>query len=87
MSAKLTLDKAGRVVLPKILRDELRLTAGDELKAEVKEGRITLEPVRQRGAMRKEYGIWVFDEGAPSDESIPDVIDREREKRIRELSE
>ena len=41
MTTTLTLDKAGRVVLPKALRDELGLAAGDTLELESRgEGRL-----------------------------------------------
>lgn len=46
MTARLTLDKAGRIVLPKPLRDELRLGPGDTLEPENAGERITLRPVR-----------------------------------------
>ena len=86
MSTKVSLDRAGRVVLPKALRDRMRLEPGDNLLVESEGERITLRPVRQQAALKKEHGIWVY-QGKPADESIPDLIDREREKRIRELNE
>jgi len=86
MTARLTVDKAGRVVLPKPLRDELRLCAGDTLRAEVEGDRILLQPIRPKVALRKKSGIWVYC-GGKNTESIPELIDRERDKRIRELSE
>ena len=85
MTAKVTLDKAGRIVLPKFLRDELRLGDGDTLELETDGDRITLSPVRPKAMLAKEYGIWVY-QGAPAGHvSIPDLIDEEREKRLREL--
>ena len=84
MTTKITVDKAGRVVLPKQLRDELRLTAGSALELETEGERITLRPVRQKAALRKEFGIWVF-QGPASDDSIPDIIDDAREKRLQDL--
>jgi len=39
---RLTLDKAGRIVLPKPLRDELRLEPGDALEIESSGEDITL---------------------------------------------
>ncbi len=80
------LDKAGRVVLPKALRDKMRLEPGDNLLIESEGEQITLRPIRPRAALKKEYGIWVY-QGEPADQSIPDLIEGEREKRIRELSE
>jgi AbrB family looped-hinge helix DNA binding protein len=84
MIAKITIDKAGRVVIPKRLRDRLRLGAGDELMLESAGDRITLRPVRPRAALKKEYGIWVY-QGEATDAPVNHLIDREREKRIGEL--
>jgi AbrB family looped-hinge helix DNA binding protein len=41
----LTIDKAGRVVIPKALREELRLEPGDSLEMETSGESITLRPV------------------------------------------
>lgn len=84
MATKISIDKAGRVLLPKSLREKMRVEAGDDLLVEAEGDRITLRPVRQEALLKKEYGIWVY-QGEPSDASIPDLIDAEREKRIREL--
>ena len=59
MTSKLTLDKAGRVVIPKPLRDELHLSSGDSLEIESRGDEIVLRPVRQEVSLRKERGIWV----------------------------
>ena len=81
-----SVDKAGRVVLPKPLRDKLRLAAGDQLLIESEGERMTLRPVRPQATMKKEYGIWVY-QGELSEASIPDLIERERENRGQELSD
>ncbi|HYL83268.1 MAG TPA: AbrB/MazE/SpoVT family DNA-binding domain-containing protein [Candidatus Angelobacter sp.] len=86
MSTKLTLDKAGRVVLPKPLRDRLQLAPGDSLQLETEGERITLRPVRQNVSLKKELGVWVY-QGESSDAAITDLLDREREKRLREVTE
>lgn len=39
-----TIDGAGRVVIPKALRDEARLGAGDEIEIELRDGRIEITP-------------------------------------------
>jgi AbrB family looped-hinge helix DNA binding protein len=39
-----TIDGAGRIVVPKALRDALRLEAGQELDVRVAEGRLEIEP-------------------------------------------
>jgi len=86
MSTKITLDKAGRVVLPKPLRDRLQLAPGDTLHLESEGENITLRPVRQNVMLKKELGVWVY-QGEPTDASIPDLIDRDRENRNRSVTE
>ena len=86
MKNTVSVDKAGRVVLPKPLRDKLRLAAGDQLLIESEGERMTLRPVRPQATMKKEYGIWVY-QGELSEASIPDLIEGERENRGRELSD
>lgn len=63
MNTIVTLDKAGRVVIPKPLREELRLAPGDTLAMECEGDRMTLQPVRSASALRKEQGVWVFRSG------------------------
>ncbi|MGA8222010.1 MAG: AbrB/MazE/SpoVT family DNA-binding domain-containing protein [Candidatus Acidiferrales bacterium] len=65
MNATLTIDKAGRVVLPKPLRDELKLEPGDTLEVESSGEEITLRPLRGQGQLRKKHGVWVFRAGEP----------------------
>jgi AbrB family looped-hinge helix DNA binding protein len=84
MTAKISLDKAGRVVLPSALREKMQLGPGDTFVLESEGERITLRPVRPQALLQKERGIWVY-QGEPNDASLPDLIDRERTKRLREI--
>ena len=82
MNTILTVDKAGRVVLPKPVRDELHLSAGDSLNLESSGDRIVLRPVRESAAMREKEGIWVFRTGQPvSSASVNETIRQLREER------
>jgi AbrB family looped-hinge helix DNA binding protein len=84
MNTTLTLDKAGRIVLPKPVRDELQLSPGDSLEVESSEERIVLRPARGRGQMKKESGVWVFDSGeALSAETVRKTMRRVRDQRSR----
>jgi AbrB family looped-hinge helix DNA binding protein len=82
MNSRLTLDKAGRIVIPKPLRDELHLEAGDALEMESSGERITLRPIRGTGPLTKEHGVWVFRTGQPLPASATDeMLQRIREER------
>ena len=63
MTAKLTLDKAGRVVIPKRVRDRLHMSAGDSFSLESADDKIVLKPVREESRMFKKDGIWVIQTG------------------------
>ena len=65
MTGKLKLDKLGRIVLPKPVRDQLQLAAGDQLELETSDDRITLRPLRGTAQLRKKLGVWVFRSGEP----------------------
>jgi AbrB family looped-hinge helix DNA binding protein len=86
MNARITVDNAGRIVLPKPVRDKLQLQAGDSLELEVSGQEITLRPVRSKMRLVREDGMWVFS----SDEPLPDnlvedtieAVRREREEHI-----
>ena len=84
MNTTLTVDKAGRVVLPKPGRDELQLSAGDSLDLEASGDRIVLRPVRGTARMRQKKGIGVFRTGQPiSAESVNETMQHLREERTR----
>lgn len=84
MTTKLTLDRAGRVLIPKQLRQEWHLGPGDALQLKIEGEEITLRPDRAKALLKKEQGVWVY-QGEPIRASLLDLIDRERAKRSREL--
>jgi AbrB family looped-hinge helix DNA binding protein len=82
MNARLTLDKAGRLVIPKPVREELHLVAGDSLEMETAGEQITLRPVRGAGPLSKEHGVWVLHTGQPLSASTTDtVLEQVRQNR------
>jgi AbrB family looped-hinge helix DNA binding protein len=85
MTTTLTLDKAGRVVLPKPVRDEMQLRAGDSLELESSEDRIVLRPRRGGVGLHQKQGIWVFGVGEPIPAGATDETLRQI-RRERELS-
>lgn len=77
MAPFLTVDKAGRVVIPKALREELRLEPGDSLEMERLGEAITLRPVRGSDPLTRKQGVWVFHSGQPLSASATDVVLRQ----------
>ncbi len=65
MNATTNIDRAGRLVLPKPVREQLQLEPGESLELESFEDHIVLRPVRGNASMYKKQGIWVFRTGAP----------------------
>jgi AbrB family looped-hinge helix DNA binding protein len=87
MLAMLMMDKAGRFVLPKPVRDEMHLLPGDELEMESSEDKVVLRPRRGTKGLHKKEGIWVFSSraGVPISAETTDGILQEI-RRERELS-
>jgi len=82
MLAKLTIDKLGRIVLPKSVREKLQLSAGDELELDSLDDRITLRPLRGSAQLRKKRGVWVFNSGEPlSAAAVQETIEQVRRER------
>lgn len=80
MTAKLTIDKAGRVVLPKPLREELDLAPGDVLEAESSGQKIVLRPIRVMAPLQKERGVWVYRTG----QKLPATVINHTIRQVRE---
>jgi AbrB family looped-hinge helix DNA binding protein len=82
MLTKLTIDKLGRIVLPKPVREKLQLSAGDELELESLDDRITLRPLRGTAQLRKKRGVWVFRSGEPlSAATVQETLEQVRRER------
>lgn len=83
MRTKVTLDRAGRVVLPENHRDELHLSPGDTLDVTVQGDEVKLRPRRSSSPFEKKQGVWVFSTGIPmaSDET-EEALREQRNRRI-----
>ena len=62
---KTTIDAAGRVVVPKPLRDRLSLAAGSEIEIELVGDGIVLRPASAESAIVAEDGVLVHRGGTP----------------------
>ena len=54
-----TIDRAGRIVLPKAIRDRARLAPGIPLDVRVVGGTVEIEPARAPVTVQKKGGLWV----------------------------
>ena len=86
MDIDVTIDKSGRLVLPKPVRDALGLRAGDRLKIRRQGTEIILSFSQPKPVLQKEKGVWVYRSGQRTDTSLTDLIDQERRRREAELS-
>jgi AbrB family looped-hinge helix DNA binding protein len=65
MRGSVRLDGAGRIVVPKTIRDRLRLCPGDTFDLVVQGDELLLRPQRSATPLQKERGVWVFRTGQP----------------------
>ena len=75
-----TLDKFGRVVIPKRLREDLGLQPGAVLQIKQDEQKIFIEPVPEEPRMVVKKGVLVFQGAATGD--IEGAIKDHRQKRL-----
>jgi AbrB family looped-hinge helix DNA binding protein len=80
------IDKAGRIVLPKPMRERFHLREGSELEIEERPDGLTLRPVEQRSSMVQEEGIWVHLGKVPRGFDWDSVVESIRDERIKDAS-
>ncbi|MBI2238987.1 MAG: AbrB/MazE/SpoVT family DNA-binding domain-containing protein [Actinobacteria bacterium] len=77
-----TIDAAGRVVVPKLIRDELVLRAGQEVEISIRDGRIEIEPVTTPLRLVEREGVLVAEADTPlpplTAEEVRDALERAR---------
>ena len=78
------IDQAGRVVLPKKLRERFRLQGGDTLELEVKGDAIQLRPQKAKFKLERVNGILVL-AGEMSLAEGRDIVAELREDRLNEI--
>jgi AbrB family looped-hinge helix DNA binding protein len=80
------IDKAGRIVLPKPVRDRFRLRQGSDLEIEELPEGLLLKPVDQRPSMVQKNGVWVHLGKLPKGFDWDTLVDDIRDERIKHLS-
>jgi AbrB family looped-hinge helix DNA binding protein len=83
----LKVDKEGRVVLPKPLRDRLGLRAGTSLEIEERPEGVMLKTVKLRvPIVRTAPGLWVYTGAVLPHFDAVRAVEEDREDRIRKLA-
>ena len=81
---KTTLDRFGRVIVPKSIRDRLGLVPGSEMTIDEHENEVVLKLVDLEGPLKLENGILVFAGTAKSD--LTEAVRMHREDRQRKVA-
>jgi AbrB family looped-hinge helix DNA binding protein len=82
----LKIDKAGRVVLPKPVRDRLGLREGSDLEMLETPDGVVLKAAGQRPSLIKKQGLWVHTGKVPPGFDLVQAVRDDREERIRKLA-
>lgn len=83
---RLKVDKSGRIVVPKRLRDHLGIRAEAELEVTPQSDGILLRVVDEQPALVKVDGLWVHRGTARADADWEHVIEDVRSERIASIS-
>ena len=80
-----TLDKFGRIVIPKKIRDNLGLTPGITIKIETAGKEVVLKPLLEESPVEFKDGVLVFTGKATG--NIEDAVNIIRDKRVEKFYE
>jgi len=80
-----TIDKSGRLVLPKAIRDALHLKPGSSLEVERRDGELILRTPQPEAEIIYKNGIPVLRTRGTTPLSPVQLIEQDREDRIQEL--
>ena len=83
---RLKIDKSGRIVFPKRLRDQLGIRPEAELEVTAQSGGIFVRVVDEEPALVKVDGLWVHRGTARPDADWERVIEDVRDERIASVS-
>jgi AbrB family looped-hinge helix DNA binding protein len=78
-----SLDRFGRIVIPKKIREDFNLKAGTPIRIEESEQAIILTPVHGEPSLHVKDGVLVFS-GTPI-EDLSDALAKHREERIKSI--
>ncbi|MDE2059235.1 MAG: AbrB/MazE/SpoVT family DNA-binding domain-containing protein [candidate division NC10 bacterium] len=79
-----TLDRFGRVVIPKDIRDALGLKPGELLKIEQTDDEVVLKPLREEPPIKVKNGVLVYAGTATG--ILMEAVRAHREERLRKVA-
>lgn len=82
---QVSIDKFGRVLIPKAVRDHLGIKPGSVLQVSERDHEILLKVLTEKTSLQRKSGVLVFTGEATSD--IESAIQKEREERFKDLFE
>jgi AbrB family looped-hinge helix DNA binding protein len=85
MNATTEIDKAGRLVVPKKMRDALHLVPGTRVTFHQDGETIVLRPEHQGGGLVEEDGLLVWTSDVPVTFDILEEIERGRTERMQDI--
>ncbi len=86
MNATAEIDKAGRIVVPKKMRDTLHLVPGTRLTLHQEGQTIVLETESKPRGLYMKRGTLVYDAGPVPPSDAADWVARDREARLKDLT-
>jgi AbrB family looped-hinge helix DNA binding protein len=85
MDAITEIDKAGRLVVPKKMRDALHLVPGTRMVLHQEGESIVLQTESRPRGLYMKKGTWVYDAGVTFSGDIQDWIEKDRDDRMRSI--
>jgi AbrB family looped-hinge helix DNA binding protein len=83
---EISIDKAGRLILPKPIRDRLGLREDSKLRVHSTAEHVVLTPVKPpAGLIRDQDGWLVFSGGLAPEMDWGSLVEKDREERIRKI--
>jgi AbrB family looped-hinge helix DNA binding protein len=86
MIETVTMDKFGRVLIPKRLREQLRLEPDQPLELRSQDGELTLRPTSHGELVEKE-GLLVWVSKNPVQGDLREILESTREERVDSILE
>jgi len=77
-------DKFGRVVIPKHIRQHLGLCSGTKLEIEMHSQKVVFKVLTEKSLLKREKGVLVYT--AEAFEDVTEAVQKHRQERLDELS-